>query len=60
MIVFQRYSKGRKCGANISFKNDLDLSKYVDKDLYKSSSTEYSLNSVSNHSGSLNFGHYYA
>lgn len=60
MIVFQRYSKGRKCGANISFKNELDLSKYVDKDLVKNSNTEYTLKSVSNHSGSLNFGHYYA
>ena len=49
----------RKIDSNVSFTDELDLSKYIDKDCYKDSA-KYILYGIGNHSGSINFGHYYA
>ena len=49
----------RKIDSNVSFTDDLDLSKYIDKDCYKDSA-KYTLYGIGNHYGSINFGHYYA
>lgn len=47
--------------AQITFENELDLSKYVDNDdNIKRTPTLYKLYGISNHTGSFNFGHYYA
>lgn len=52
--------------AQIAFENELDLSKYVDNDdnnnnnNIKRTPTLYKLYGISNHTGSFNFGHYYA
>ena len=60
MIVFQRYGKyGKKNNCMINFPSDLDLSRYIDKDLINNKNCEYSLKGISNHSGNMNFGHYY-
>jgi ubiquitin C-terminal hydrolase len=50
---------GRKNNCNISFPDELDISNYIDHDIYKNN-RRYSLYGIGNHSGSLNFGHYYA
>ena len=49
----------RKIDSQVSFTDELDLSKYIDKDCYKDSA-KYTLYGIGNHSGSINFGHYYA
>ncbi len=49
----------RKNTSNISFEEKIDLAKYVDRECC-SNSTKYNLYGISNHSGSLDFGHYFA
>lgn len=49
--------------AQIAFENELDLSKYIDNDDNNNTQrtpTLYKLYGISNHTGSFNFGHYYA
>ena len=48
--------------AQVTFESDLDLSKYVDDDdgYLKQTPALYKLYGISNHTGSFNFGHYYA
>ena len=64
VISFQRYNylNNRKNNARISFKEELNLSPFVDFDCINTNRTtlKYNLYAISNHSGSLNFGHYYA
>ena len=61
MIVFQRYGKyGRKNNCHVSFSSTLNIGGFADKDLLKGKSLEYTLKGVANHSGNMNFGHYYA
>lgn len=50
----------RKNSASVKFEEHLDLSKFVDKDCLGNISTTYNLIGIGNHSGSINFGHYYA
>lgn len=61
MITFQRYNtKYRtKNTTPIKFTTGLDFASLSDKDLTKETSV-YSLIGISNHSGSMNFGHYFA
>jgi len=64
IISFQRYNylNNRKNNARISFPEDLNISELVDDECVvpKKMDFSYKLYAVSNHSGSLNFGHYYA
>lgn len=61
VICFQRYGRfGKKNTSSISFSEELNIDKYLDTDLIKNERTKYSLIGVSNHSGSMEFGHYYA
>ncbi len=73
IISFQRYDfrTDRKINSSISFSENLDIKpfsqldcigKYSTQNIYiiGNEGTKYELYSISNHSGSLNFGHYYA
>ena len=50
---------GSKNYCNVSFPDELDISNYIDHEIY-TNNRNYSLYGIGNHSGSLNFGHYYA
>jgi ubiquitin C-terminal hydrolase len=50
---------GLKNNCNISFPDELDISKYIDHEIY-GDNPKYSLYGIGNHTGSLNFGHYFA
>lgn len=62
MISFQRYNSRMrsKNSASIRFSDKLKLSSFIDEDLCKSNNSEYNLIGISNHSGSMSFGHYFA
>ena len=61
VIPLQRinYTTNRKITDPVKFTENLDLEDLVDWDIVEGSA-KYKLYAVSNHSGSLNFGHYYA
>lgn len=50
----------RKNSCSVSFKENLDISRYIDPECGHSNESRYSLYGIGNHSGSINFGHYYA
>ena len=50
----------RKNTCSVSFKENLDISRYIDPECGHSNEYRYSLYGIGNHSGSINFGHYYA
>ena len=50
----------RKNNCSVSFKEYLDIRKYIDPECGHSNEFSYSLYGIGNHSGSINFGHYYA
>lgn len=50
----------RKNFCSVSFKENLDISRYIDPECGHSNESRYSLYGIGNHSGSINFGHYYA
>ena len=50
----------RKNNCSVSFKENLDISRYIDPECGHSKECMYSLYGIGNHSGSINFGHYYA
>lgn len=64
VVCFQRYNpfSGKKNNSKISFPERVNISQYVDYECLnlRNSVTQYKLYAISNHSGSLNFGHYYA
>jgi len=67
IVSFQRYNylSNRKNNARITFSEELNITNFVDFECIsnktqKKSDVKYNLYAVSNHSGSLNFGHYYA
>ena len=64
ILVFsiQRYNylSYGKSNKSVSFNDEIDLSNFIDKDLVKQKNTKYKLFGVSNHSGTLDFGHYYS
>ena len=62
ILSLQRYNQRlrRKNTENIKYKEELDMSKFIDKECYGSKTVKYNLIGIGNHSGSLSFGHYYA
>ena len=50
----------RKNSASVKFGEYIDLSKFVDKECLGNIPTKYNLIGIGNHSGSIDFGHYYA
>ncbi len=50
---------GRKNDCNVEFPDELDISKYIEHDICNKND-KYTLYGIGNHSGSMNFGHYYA
>ena len=50
----------RKNTCSVSFKESLDISRYIDPECGHSNESRYLLYGIGNHSGSINFGHYYA
>ena len=62
VICFQRYGKyGKKNTSSIQFSEELNVDDYLDLELLKNEKNKkYNLIGVSNHSGSMEFGHYYA
>lgn len=63
ILSFQRYnSRTRtKNSSSIKYPSMIDLVQFVDLECYdKDKSTQYNLIGISNHSGNMGFGHYYA
>jgi ubiquitin C-terminal hydrolase len=62
MLSFQRYNNryGKKNTAKVSFKESIDIRDYIDTSCVGYTNTKYTLYAISNHSGSMDFGHYYA
>ena len=62
ILSLQRINErtGTKNDCQVSFPDELDLSKYIENECWKENKAKYTLYGIGNHSGSLNFGHYYA
>ena len=62
ILSLQRINErtGTKNNCQVSFPDELDLSKYIEYECWKENKAKYTLYGIGNHSGSLNFGHYYA
>ena len=60
ILSLQRVIRGIKNDSRISFTDELDLDEYIEKDCGNKGNAKYSLYAIGNHSGSINFGHYYA
>ena len=50
----------RKNNCSVAFPKKLDINKYIDDECGHAKEGEYILYGIGNHSGSINFGHYYA
>ena len=50
----------RKNSCCVSFPEILDIKKFIDVDCGHANETQYVLYGIGNHSGTINFGHYYA
>lgn len=61
ILTFQRYNPWKKIKNEIviSFDETVNLRRYLDKDCLIDMDTNYTLKAISNHSGILNFGHYF-
>ena len=51
---------GTKNSSYVKFYDDIDMSEYLDHECWNKNDAKYSLYGIGNHSGSINFGHYYA
>jgi len=51
---------GRKNNSIVNFSDELDMSNYLDHECWNKNDAKYSLYGIGNHSGSIDFGHYYA
>ena len=63
IISFQRYNiiTNRKINASVKYGESIDLKDFIDNDLIETyDETRYRLFGVSNHAGTMDFGHYYA
>ena len=64
ILIFsiQRYNyfSFGKSNKSIEFYDEIDLINFIDKELVLSQNTKYQLFGISNHSGTLDFGHYYS
>ena len=56
----RRNEYGGKNNSRVSFPDKLDLGKYIDNECGNKNDAKYTLYGIGNHSGSLDFGHYYA
>ena len=50
----------RKNDCTVEFSEELNIKKYIDEECGHGNEYNYSLYAIGNHSGSINFGHYYA
>ena len=66
ILSIQRYNflTGKKNNVSIKFPEELDLSDYMDIEIFTGEAeeikTEYKLFGINNHAGTLDFGHYYS
>ena len=62
ILSFQRinWRTKRKNSCSISFEEELDIKKFIDRDCGHSKECRYTLYGIGNHSGNIDFGHYYA
>ena len=51
---------GSKNNSYVKFYDNIDMSEYLDHECWNKNDAKYSLYGIGNHSGSINFGHYYA
>ena len=51
---------GTKNNSYVDFTDELDMSVYLDHECWNKNDAKYSLYGIGNHSGSIDFGHYYA
>ena len=51
---------GTKNTSYVNFSDELNLSDYLDHECWNKNDAKYSLYGIGNHSGSIDFGHYYA
>ena len=61
ILSLQRIGRNqRKNNCMVRFTEELNISKYIDKECGHANEFRYSLYGIGNHSGTINFGHYYA
>ncbi len=62
ILSLQRYDKkgNKKNNSDVAFSENINLKDFSDKDCCQEFSTKYSLIGIGNHTGSINFGHYFA
>ena len=62
ILSIQRFNvkNQRKNNCMIQFTEELNLQKYIDEECGNGNEYRYSLYGIGNHSGTINFGHYYA
>ena len=62
ILSIQRFNvkNQRKNNCMIQFTEELNLQKYIDEECGHGNEYRYSLYGIGNHSGTINFGHYYA
>jgi ubiquitin C-terminal hydrolase len=61
ILSFQRISRySSKNNSQVDFPEELDLSEFADMECVGNTPTKYLLYGIGNHTGSVNFGHYYA
>ena len=62
ILSLQRYDKkgNKKNNSDVAFSENIDLKDFSDKDCCQEFSTKYNLIGIGNHTGSINFGHYFA
>ena len=51
---------GSKNNSYVDFSDELDMSVYLDHECWNKNDAKYTLYGIGNHSGSIDFGHYYA
>ena len=62
ILSLQRFNEKskRKNTCSVYFSEELNLKKYIDKECYEENKYEYRLYAIGNHSGNIDFGHYYS
>ncbi len=62
ILSLQRYDKkgNKKNNSDVVFSENINLKDFSDKDCCQEFSTKYNLIGIGNHTGNINFGHYFA
>ena len=62
ILSFQRinWRTQRKNNCKVNFYEELNIQKYIDEECGHGNEYKYTLYGIGNHSGTINFGHYYA